>query len=140
MMSSFPTWAAALIGCAALTACTTPNNPNELSQHSVSYLCSGPNGQHPLTVQYTFQGDEPLSARLSDQVQSVELQRATNTNAGMVGNTFTGNGYTWTTAKFSPNDLDEAKGKMLTRDVQQQVNGQTNTIDTILAQDCDVVG
>lgn len=138
MKSSISTWAGILIGCAALAACTTPRNPNELAQNSVRYVCSGPNGQHPLTVQYTFQGEEPLSARISDQVQSVSLNRVTNTS-GMVGNTFTGNGYTWTTASFGPDSLDEAEGKMLTRDVQQQVNGQTQTINTILAQDCKVV-
>ena len=76
-----------LLVVGGLAACTTPRSPHEIAQTTVDYQC-GPGGQDPLTVQYTFQGGEALSARVIYQNQVVVLSRSTASNADMVGNTF----------------------------------------------------
>lgn len=107
---------AALVAAAGLTACTTPHSPNQLAQKTVNYQC-GPGGQDPLTVQYTFQGRDALSARIIYQNQVVLLPRATATNLDMVGNTFRSDNYTWTTEAFEYDTVDSARGDMLTREI-----------------------
>lgn len=99
-----------------LAACTTPHSPNQLAQTTVDYQC-GPGGQAPLTVQYTFQGGEALSARVIYQNQVVTLTRATASNADIVGNTFRSDNYTWVTQPFDYDTVGAARGEMLTREI-----------------------
>jgi len=129
-----------LIFCAGLAACTTPKDARELSQKTVQYTCGPAGAQQPLTVQYTFQGTEALAAKVVYNNQAVDLTRATSANADMVGNTFRGNGYTWTTEKFDFDTVATTNGNMLTQDVQQTVNGQPSTVSNILANQCMVAG
>jgi|SRR5690606_4133424 len=132
----------ALVGvflCAGLAACSTPQKSDqELSQQTVEYNC-GQGSTQPLSVQYTFQGDEPLAAKVIYNNQAVDLTRTTTSNVDMVGNTFRGNGYTWTTEKFTQDDVGTVNGKMLTQETQQVVNGQTSTVSNVLVKDCRVV-
>ena len=121
-----------------LAACSTPQERGELSQKTVEYTCGGGDGQH-LTAQYTFQGQEALGAKVIFQDQAVELTRATSSNADMVGNTFSGNGHTWTTGKFTFEDVGDVDGHMLTRDTPQTINGQTSQTSAVLARDCEPV-
>lgn len=105
--------------CAVLTglaACTTPQSPHQLAQTTVDYQC-GPGGQYPLTVQYTFQGGEALSARVIYQNQVVALSRSTASNTDMVGNTFRSENYTWVTQQFDYDTVGAARGEMLTREI-----------------------
>lgn len=126
--------------CAGLAACSTPQkNAQELSQQTVEYNC-GQGSTQPLSVQYTFQGDEALAAKVVYNNQAVDLTRATTSNVDMVGNTFRGNGYTWTTDKFTHTNVAAVNGKMLTQEAQQVVNGQTSTVSNVLVKDCKVVG
>lgn len=126
--------------CAGLAACSTPQkNAQELSQQTVEYNC-GQGSTQPLSVQYTFQGDEALAAKVVYNNQAVDLTRATTSNVDMVGNTFRGNGYTWTTDKFTRTNVAAVNGKMLTQEAQQVVNGQTSTVSNVLVKDCKVVG
>lgn len=127
-----------VIMCAGLVACTTPKDAQELSQKTVEYRC-GPGGEQPLSVQYTFQGTEPLAAKVIYRNQAVDVTRATTNNADMVGNTFRGNGYTWTTEKFTFDTVGTVKGNMLTQDSQQVVSGQTRTVSNIIVKDCQAV-
>jgi membrane-bound inhibitor of C-type lysozyme len=127
-----------VILCAGLAACTTPKDTQELSQKTVEYRC-GPGGEQPLSVQYTFQGTEPLAAKVIYRNQAVDLTRATTSNADMVGNTFRGNGYTWTTDKFTFDTVGTVKGNMLTQDSQQAVGGQTTAVSNIIVKDCQAV-
>ncbi len=134
----------ALVGlflCAGLAACSTPQKRDqELSQQTVEYNC-GQGSTQPLSVQYTFQGDEALAAKVVYNNQAMDLTRATSSNTDMVGNTFRGNGYTWTTEKFTRADAGTVNGKMLTQDVQPAAaNGQASTVGNVLVQDCRVVG
>ena len=121
--------------CAGLAACGTPEDARELSQKTVEYRC-GASGEQPLSVQYTFQGKEPLAAKVVYQNQVVDLTRATTNNADMVGNTFRGNGYTWTTEKFDADNVNSVSGNMLTQDASQMVNGQNTAVSNILVKDC----
>ena len=105
-----------LVAFAGLAACTTPHSPNQLTQATVNYQC-GPGGQAPLTVQYTFQGGEAMSARVIYQNQVVVLPRSTTSNVDMVGNTFRSDNYTWITQQFDYDTVASARGEMLTRDV-----------------------
>lgn len=124
--------------CAGLAACSTPEKgPQELSQQTVEYNCGEDNAQ-ALSVQYTFQGEDALAAKVIYNNQAVDLIRATN-NVDMVGNTFRGNGYTWTTDKFTRVDVGTVDGKMLTQEVQQVVNGQTSIVSNVVVRDCKVV-
>lgn len=107
---------AAMVAVAGLAGCATPQSPNELSQKTVNYQC-GPGGQDPLTVQYTFQGRDALSARIIYQNQVVLLPRSTATNVDMVGNTFRSDNYTWITQAFDYDNVDSARGDMLTREI-----------------------
>lgn len=108
----------AVVIVTGLAACTTPRSPSELSQTTVDYQC-GPGGQDPLTVQYTFQGHEALSARIIYQNQVVLLSRSTAGNVDMVGNTFRSDNYTWVTQKFDYDTVGSARGDMLTREIIQ---------------------
>src|SRR3546814_1995208 len=74
---------AGVIACLGLAACSTPKDAQQLSQKTVEYGC-GPGADQPLSVQYTFQGDEPLAAKVIYQNQAVDLTRATTSNADMV--------------------------------------------------------
>lgn len=126
---------AGVILCGGLAACTAPKDAQELSQKTVEYTC-GQNNNQPMTVQYTFQGDEALAAKVIYNNQAVDLTRATTSNADMVGNTFRGNGYTWTTEKFNRGDVQEAQGNMLTQDAQQSLNAQDSTVSNVLVKNC----
>jgi len=124
--------------CAGLAACSAPRNAQELSQKTVQYGC-GPGASQPMSVQYTFQGKEALAAKIIYQNQAVDLTRSTTTNADVLGNTFRGNGYTWTTDKFNEDTVGQAAGNMLTRDAQQFANtpaGQPAPVSNILIKDC----
>ena len=98
-----------------LAGCAGTADRQELSQQTVEYGC-GPGGEQPLTVQYTFRGDEAVSARLIYMTQAIDMTRVTAGNADMVGNTFRGGGHTWVTGKFTRDNVDEVNGDMLTRD------------------------
>ena len=129
---------AGLCLCAGLAACSTSNeNGKDLSQQTVEYSCGQGNTQ-PVSVQYTFQGEEPLAAKVVYSNQAMELTRATTSNADMVGNTFRGNGYTWTTDKFTRENVGSVNGKMLTQDAPQGGMGQTSTVGNVLVKDCKV--
>ena len=124
--------------CAGLAACSAPRDAQELSQKTVQYGC-GPGGSQPMSVQYTFQGKEALAAKVIYQNQAVDLTRSTASNADVLGNTFRGNGYTWTTDKFDYDTVGQVAGKMLTQDVQQYANnppGQPAPVSNILVKDC----
>ncbi|SHH17515.1 ACP-like domain-containing protein [Pollutimonas bauzanensis] len=125
--------------CAGLAACVAPKDARELSQKTVEYRC-GASGEQPLSVQYTFQGTEPLAAKVVYQNQAVDLTRATASNADMVGNTFRGSGYTWTTDKFTLENVAAVNGNMLTQDAPQAVNGQNAAVSNVLVKDCRVAG
>jgi len=124
--------------CAGLAACSTPPNPRELTQKTVRYTCEQDGSRQPLSVQYTFQNGEALAAKVIFGKQAVDLTRATTSNADMVGNTFRGNGYTWTTDKFNEANAATANGNMFTRDEQSTANGQSASVSTILASQCKV--
>jgi len=128
---------AGVVMCVGLAACTAPKDAQELSQKTVEYTCGTSN--QPVTVQYTFQGYEALAAKVIYNNQAVDLTRATTSNADMVGNTFRGNGYTWTTDKFNHGNVHEAHGKMLTQDNTQTITGQNATVSNVLVKDCNAV-
>lgn len=136
-MSRKLTLTAGIILCAGLTACVAPRDAQELSQKTVQYRC-GANGEAPLAVQYTFQGDEALTAKVMYQNQAVDLSRATGSNVELIGNTFRGNGYTWTTEAFDYSNAGSVNGNMLTQEVEQMVNGQMSTVSNILLNFCKV--
>src|SRR5690554_5879718 len=129
---------AGVVMCVGLAACTAPKDAQELSQKTVEYTCGTSN--QPVTVQYTFQGYEALAAKVIYNTQAVDLTRATASNADMVGNTFRGNGYTWTTDKFNYDTVGQTQGNMLAQDVVQTVNGQQTTVSNIIANNCMVAG
>ncbi|WP_397475563.1 hypothetical protein [Pusillimonas sp.] len=131
---------ATVVLCAGLAACAAPRDTTQLSQKTVHYACGPQGAQQPLTVQYTFQGAEALAAKVIYNTQAVDLTRATASNADMVGNTFRGNGYTWTTDKFNYDTVGQTQGNMLTQDVVQTVNGQQTTVSNIIANNCMVAG
>ncbi|UYO93271.1 hypothetical protein [Pollutimonas sp. M17] len=126
---------AGVMMCIGLAACSTPKDARELSQKTVEYGC-GPGSNQALSVQYTFQGEEALAAKVIYQNQAVDLTRATTSNADMVGNTFRGNGYTWTTDKFTRENAGEAEGRMLTQDAQQTLGSTTSSVGNVLVKDC----
>ncbi|AHG64965.1 ACP-like domain-containing protein [Advenella mimigardefordensis] len=131
---------AGLVLCAGLAACSTSNeNGKDLTQQTVEYTCGQGNTQ-PVSVQYTFQGEEPLAAKVVYANQAMELTRATTSNSDMVGNTFRGNGYTWTTDKFTREDVSSVNGKMLTQDAQQRAGVPGSTVGNVLVKDCKVGG
>jgi hypothetical protein len=145
MMITRPlTCIAAVSLCAGLAACASTGHdmkPQELSQKTVHYEC-GAHGQQALDVQYTFQGSDPVAAKLIYNSQAIDLTRDTGSKTDMVGDTFTGNGYTWATEKFTRDDTSRARGSMLTQDTQQPAaNGQGAALThNILAKDCKVAG
>jgi membrane-bound inhibitor of C-type lysozyme len=126
---------AGVMMCVGLAACSTPKDARELSQKTVEYGC-GPGANQPLTVQYTFQGEEALAAKVIYQNQTVDLTRATTSNADMVGNTFRGSGYTWTTEKFTRENAGQVNGNMLTQDAQQTATGTASSVGNVLVKDC----
>ncbi len=127
-----------VILCAGLAACGTPKDAQELSQKTVEYRC-GAGGDQPLSVQYTFQGNEPLAAKVVYNNQAIDLTRTTSNNTEVIGNTFRGNGYTWTTEKFTSDNVNTVNGNMFTQETTQVVNGQNSAVSNILAKDCKVV-
>lgn len=147
------------IAAIGLAGCAGSPDSRELSQKTVEYRC-GPGGEQPLTVQYTFQGEEALSARLVHMNQAIDMTRVTSGHADMVGNTFRGGGYTWVTGKFDVDDVDEVNGDMLTQDAPAGAaqggayggtygatspgmqagahGGQAGMVGTVLLRDCRV--
>lgn len=134
------TGALGLILCTGLAACsTTHDGQAELSQKTVQYECSdtGKN-EVDLSVQYTFQGDQPVEAQVIYNARAITLMHDTGGKADMVGETFSGSGYTWTTGAFTYDNADDVGGNMLTQSTVQVSNGQTISADTILAKNCEV--
>lgn len=128
--------------CTGLAACASPDHgkkAEELSQKTVHYEC-GAHGQQALDVQYTFQGSDPVTAKIVYDNQAIDLTRDTGSKTDMVGNTFTGNGYAWSTDKFTRDDVQHANGSMLTQDVEQNVGGRNAPMHTILVKDCKAKG
>lgn len=131
------------VAVAGLAGCAGSPDSQQLSQKTVEYDC-GPGGEQPLTVQYTFRGDEALSARVLHMNQAVDMTRVTSSNADMVGNTFRGGGYTWVTGKFDRDDVDEVDGDMLTQDspagaaAAGAAVGNTGMVGTVLLRNCRV--
>ncbi|HEU0229465.1 MAG TPA: hypothetical protein VFR20_02740 [Burkholderiaceae bacterium] len=143
-MTKFPlSGALGAVLCVTLAACSTTGNPdkmNQLSQKTVQYQCSA-QGQRTvnLEVQYTFQGNDPVTAQVIYDNQAIALTRATNSKTDMVGDTFTGNGYTWTTGKFTLESAGQVNGNMLIR--QETSAGTTGApTNTILARNCKAGG
>lgn len=129
-----------LVLCAGLAACSTPQEgkkANELTQKTVEYSCSA-QAQQALSVQYTFQGADAVTAKLIYNNQAIDLTRDTGSKTDMVGIAFTGSGYTWTTDKFTLENVGEANGNMLTQQGEQDVNGKTMPVNNILAKSCKV--
>lgn len=143
-MSKYPLKGAlGAVLCATLAACSTTVNmhkESQLSQRTVEYQCHARRERTVhLEVQYTFQGNEPVTAQVIYDDQAISLTRASDNKADMVGDTFTGNGYTWTTGKFSMEDADKVDGNMLTR--RDIATGSTTApVDTILARNCKAKG
>lgn len=123
----------------ALAGCAGSPDSRELSQKTVEYEC-GSDKDQPLSVQYTFQGTEALSARVMHMNQVVDMTRVTSGHADTVGNTFRGGGYTWVTGKFDIDDVEEVDGDMLTQDAPATTaqGGQAGMVGTMLARDCRV--
>jgi len=134
------TGALGLVLCASLAACSTSHDGQaELSQKTVRYECSDPGKQEvDLSVQYTFQGDQPVQAQVIYNGRAITLMHNTSGKADMVGETFSGSGYTWTTGAFTYDNADDVDGNMLTQSTVQVTGGQTTSADTILAKDCAV--
>lgn len=126
-----------LVLCAGLAACSTTKDAGELTQKNVEYTC-GTDGQQALSVQYTFQGNEPIGAKVVYKDQAIDLNRETSGKADIVGNTFKGNGYTWSTQKFTLENVGSVSGDMLTQDGTQTVNGNKVAVSNILAKQCKV--
>ena len=103
------------VAVAGLVGCAGSPDSQELAQTTVDYGC-GPGGGQALRVQYTFRGDDAVAARVVHANQVVDMTRVTTGDAGMVGNTFKGGGYTWTTEKFDRDDVEDVAGTMLTVD------------------------
>lgn len=146
----------ASIAAIGLAGCAGSPDSRELSQKTIEYEC-GPGGEQPLTVQYTFQGVDALSARVVHMNQAIDMTRVTSGHADMVGNTFRGGGYTWITGKFDIEDVDEVDGDMLTQDASAHAtqggaysgaapagthagahSGQAGMVGTVLLRDCRV--
>ncbi len=135
----------------ALAGCAGPRDSQQLSRQTVEYGC-GPGGEQPLTVQYTFRGDEAVSARVIHMNQAIDMMRVATGNADMVGNTFRGGGHSWVTGKFDRDDVDEVDGDMLMRDAAPggmpqgapgygaAQGGQAGMMGTILLRNCQVRG
>ncbi|RTZ41638.1 hypothetical protein EKL30_13840 [Candidimonas sp. SYP-B2681] len=124
--------------CAGLAACGTPKDAQELTQKTIQYRC-GASGQQRLAVQYTFQGAEALNAKVVYNKQSLDLARDNSSTADMVGNTFRGSGFTWTTDKLTPENASTVHGNTLTQEAPKVINGQKVVVNNILAKDCKVV-
>lgn len=144
MIKHYLTGAAGVALCVTLAACSTtdshPNAANQLAQKTVRYECSA-QGQRGinLEVQYTFQGTDPVTAQVVYDNQAIAMTRDTNSKANLVGATFTGEGYTWTTGPFTVDNAEKVNGNMLTRsDAAANAGGQH--INTILARNCAVRG
>jgi len=138
----------ASVAAIALAGCAGSPDSRELSQKTVEYAC-GAGGEQPLTVQYTFQGEDALSARVVHLNQAIDMTRVTSGHADMVGNTFRGGGYTWMTGKFDIDDVDDVDGNMLTQDHPAHAGaygttpaatpaGQAGMVGTVLLRDCRV--
>ncbi|HEX7386322.1 MAG TPA: hypothetical protein VF285_03475 [Castellaniella sp.] len=144
MIKKFPTTAlSAAVLCTTLAACSTPvnlNPSNQLAQKTIRYECSvqGQRGVN-LEVQYTFQGVEPVTAQVVYDDQAISMTRDTNSKSNLVGDTFVGQGYTWTTGQFTLDTAEKVDGTMLT--LQDAVASRPGTyVNTILARGCGVRG
>jgi membrane-bound inhibitor of C-type lysozyme len=124
--------------CTGLAACSTTDKA-ALSQKTVEYSC-GADGQQALSVQYTFQGNEVMAAKVVYDNKAIDLNRETSDKSDIVGNTFKGNGYTWRTEKFTLENVGSVNGDMLTQDGTQTVNGNRVAVSNILAKQCKVRG
>lgn len=129
--------------CVTLAACSTPTNlntSNQLAQKTVHYDCSaqGQRGVN-LEVQYTFQGNEPVTAQVIYDDQAISMTRDSNSKANLAGDTFTGEGYTWTTGQFTMSTAATVDGNMLTR-ADAVPNRAGEHVNTILARNCTVKG
>lgn len=129
--------------CTTLAACsTTPmgHSPNQLTQKTVHYQCRAQDQRAlDLEVQYAFQGNDPVTAQVIYDNQAILLTRDTGSKANLVGNTFTGDGYTWTTGQFTLDNVSQVSGNLLTRlDALPGHVGQH--VNTILARNCAVRG
>jgi len=136
------TAALGIVLCAGLAACGTTRDKGDLAQKTVEYTCGSGDGQ-TLSAQYTFQGQEALGAKVIFDNQVVDLMRTTSSNADVVGNTFRGNGYTWTTEKFTFDTVGDANGTMLTRDTVPaagQPAAAQGGAATVVARSCKVTG
>ena len=131
------TTALAVVLCAGLVACGTTEDTSRLSQKTVEYAC-GNEGEQPLTVQYTFQGQDPLAAKVILGDRAIDLNRDTSNKADMVGNTFKGNGFTWTTDKFNAENVGSVHGNMLTQEAMHNGQGASTATSKILAKECKV--
>jgi len=140
-----------VLAAGTLAGCAGSSDSQQLSQKTVEYAC-GPGGEQPLTVQYTFRGDEAVSARVIHVNQTVEMVRLNTTHSDMVGNTFRGGGYTWTTGRFDHGDVNDVDGDMLMQDAlpsagpgystaqgaASPTGAATGTVGNILLRDCRV--
>src|SRR3546814_12125389 len=125
-----------LVVCAGLAACSTSHDGQaELRQQTVQYQCSNQAQEElDLKVQYTFQGEEPVTARVIYDNQAITLMHDASDKANMTGESFSGEGYTWTTGKFTYDDVDDVDGNMLTQLAGQGTNGTGTTPDISLAR------
>src|SRR3546814_15553976 len=100
-----------LVVCAGLAACSTSHDGQaELRQQTVQYQCSNQAQEElDLKVQYTFQGAETVTARVIYDHQAITLMHDATNNATLTGESFSGEGYTWTTGKFPQDHVDDAE-------------------------------
>ncbi|WP_298018109.1 hypothetical protein [uncultured Castellaniella sp.] len=141
MIKHYLTGAASAALCITLAACSTPTNlnaPNQLAQKTVHYACNA-QGQRDvnLEVQYTFQGTDPVTAQVVYDDQAISMTRDTNSKSNLVGATFVGEGYTWTTGQFTVENAEKVNGNMLTR-ADPAPNRTGEKVNTILARGCAV--
>ena len=145
MIKRYLTASAGAALCVTLAACSTtprqnPNAANQLVQKTVHYECHVRGERRVnLEVQYTFQGAGAVTAQVIYDDQAIPMTRDTNSKANLVGDTFTGNGYTWTTGQFTVDNAEKVNGNMLTRSDPAAVSGDGH-INTILARNCAVQG
>lgn len=145
MIKRYLTASAGAALCVTLAACSTtprhnPNADNQLVQKTVHYECHAPGDRRVnLEAQYTFQGTGAVTAQVIYDDQAIPMTRDTNSKANLVGDTFTGNGYTWTTGQFTVDTAEKVNGNMLTRSDAVAASGGGHA-NTILARNCVVQG
>ncbi|CAM5215479.1 hypothetical protein CDEF62S_00740 [Castellaniella defragrans] len=143
MKKTVLTGASGAAACLMLAACSSTGHlalNNQLTQKTVNYECSAQDQRSVnLEVQYTFQGDSALTAQVIYDNQAISLARDNDNKANMAGNTFTGNGYVWSTGEFTLATADKVDGNMLTRS-NADTGGPEAKANTILARNCKVRG